>query len=296
MDLRQLRYFMAVCRTGSVAAASRALHIAQPALSRQMAALEDELGAALFVRLPRGMALTRAGEALRLHAGQAIADVEAIREQVALAAAGKAGSLRIGVMPGFSWLPGLGRAISALSRHASKASVHVESGLSGSLVEAVKRRELDAAVVGWRSPLDAATTAIPIFSDRMALAMPRVLAERLGKVRRLRELAGQEFILFPRASSPSYYDALVRILREAGISIGSLGTEATDSPTIVGLVSAGLGCSIVPLSYRIHCPANVVLQEVEGLDFAFDLELVWRSEATDPLLQAFVEGWQAEGP
>jgi len=295
MDLRQLRYFMAVCQSGSVAAASRVLHIAQPALSRQMAALEDELGASLFVRLPRGMALTRAGEALRVHAGQAIADVDAIREQVSLAAAGKAGSLRIGVMPGFSWLPGLGRAIAALAQHSCKASVHIESGLSGDLVEAIKRRELDAAVVGWRSPLDAATTAIRIFSDQMALAMPRGLAERLGEVRSLRELAGQEFILFPRSSSPSYYDALVRILKEAGISIGSLGTEATDSPTIVGLVSSGLGCAIVPLSYGIHCPDNVVLRLVEGLDFAFDLELVWSSAATDPLLHAFIDGWQAEG-
>lgn len=295
MDLRQLRYFMAVCQTGSVAAASRVLHIAQPALSRQMAALEDELGASLFVRLPRGMALTRAGEALRVHASQAIADIDAIREQVGLAAAGKAGSLRIGVMPGFSWLPGLGRAIAALAQHSSKASVHIESGLSGKLVEAIKRRELDAAVVGWRSPLDGATTAIKIFSDRMALAMPRSLVDRLGKVTSLRELTGQEFILFPRASSPSYYDALVRILREAGISIGLLGTEATDSPTIVGLVSSGLGCAIVPLSYQMHCPANVVLQEVEGLDFPFDLELVWRSGATDPLLEAFVDGWRADG-
>jgi DNA-binding transcriptional LysR family regulator len=80
MDLRQLRYFMAVCQAGSVAAASRALHVAQPALSRQISALEQELGAGLFVRLPRGVALTRAGEALRQHAGQALADVEALRK------------------------------------------------------------------------------------------------------------------------------------------------------------------------------------------------------------------------
>jgi DNA-binding transcriptional LysR family regulator len=169
--------------------------------------------------------------------------------------------------------------------------VHIQSGLSGQLLDAVQRRELDAAVVGWRSPLDGATTGLRIFSDRMVLAVPRDLAERLGGVRSLRELAGQAFILFPRASSPSYYDALVRVLRDADIKIGALGTEATDSPTIIGLVSAGLGCAVVPLSYQVHCPANVILQEVDDLRIAFDLELVWHSEASDPLLEAFVSGW-----
>ena len=93
MELRQLRYFVAVCSAGSVAGATKALHIAQPALSRQMMALEDEFGAQLLVRLPRGVALTRAGEALLAQAKLMLAGSESLRAQVALAANGKADSV-----------------------------------------------------------------------------------------------------------------------------------------------------------------------------------------------------------
>lgn len=288
MELRQLRYFIAVCAAGSVAGASKVLHIAQPALSRQMAALEEEFGARLLVRLPRGIALTRAGEALLAHARLVLAGTESLRTQVGLAAKGKAGSLRIGVMPGYSWLPALGDAIAALSRESPDTEVLVRSGLSAWQLDAIKRHELDAGVVAWRSPLDAEIEGVKICEDRMALAMPAVVARGLGKVRALGDLAGQKFILFPRQDSPSHYDAMARILKAANIPTGYPGAAATDIPTIVGMVSAGLGCAIVPSSFRHHCPAGVVLEEVRGLDLKFDLELVWRADPRDPLLSRFI--------
>jgi len=289
LELRQLRYFVAVCAAGSVAGASKVLHIAQPALSRQMTALEEEFGARLLVRLPRGMALTRAGEALLAHAKVVLAGTEALRTQVGLAAKGKAGSLRIGVMPGYSWLPVLGRAIATLSRESPNTEVFVESSLSARQLEAIKRHELDAGIAAWRSPLDGALTGMKIYQDRMALAMPVAVARSMGRIRALNDLAGQEFILFPREHAPAYYDALVRILKAADLPIGHRGAAAADIPTIVGLVSAGLGCAIVPSSYKHHCPANVVLKEIRSLDLQLDLELVWRTGASDPLLRSFIQ-------
>ena len=288
MELRQLRYFIAVCAAGSVAGASKVLHIAQPALSRQMAALEEEFGAKLLVRLPRGMALTRAGEALLVHAKLLLAGTDSLRTHVGLAAKGKAGSLRIGVMPGYSWLPALGHAIAAFSRESPHADVLVQSGLSAWQLDAIKRHELDAGIVAWRSPLDIEIEGMKIYKDSMALAMPAAVVRNVGRIRALSDLAGQEFILFPREGSPSHYDALVRILKAANIPIGRLGAAAADIPTIIGLVSAGLGCAIVPSSYRHHCPANIVLKEIHGLDLKFDLELVWRADLRDPLLNSFV--------
>ncbi|HEX7748422.1 MAG TPA: LysR family transcriptional regulator [Bordetella sp.] len=289
MELRQLRYFIAVCTAGSVAGAAKVLHIAQPALSRQMAALEDEFGARLLVRLPRGVALTRAGEALLVHARLLLAGTASLRAQVGLAAKGKAGSLRVGIIPGYGWLPALGHAIAELSRESPDASVMVKSGLSAWQLEAVKRHELDAGIVAWRSPLDAEVEGVKVYEDRMVLAMPAATARGLGKIRALGDLAGQKFILFPRQDSPSHYDALARILKAANIPTGQPGTAAAaDIPTIIGLVSAGLGCAIVPSSYKYHCPAGVVLKEVGGLDLKFDLELVWRADSRDPLLHSFV--------
>ncbi|MGS1007538.1 LysR family transcriptional regulator [Achromobacter anxifer] len=288
MELRQLRYFEAVCAAGSVAGAAKALHIAQPALSRQMMALEEEFGAQLLVRLPRGVALTRAGEALLAQAKLMLAGAEALRAQVALAANGKAGSLKIGVMPGYSWLPGLGQAIAALSRASPDTDVQLESGLSAWQLDAIKRHELDAGVVAWRSPLDGDVEGMKIYEDRMVLAMPAAVARSVGKIRTLKDLAGQKFILFPRAGSPSHYDALVRILKAAGIPLTRPAAVATDLPTILGLVSAGLGCAIIPASFRQHGPAGVVFKEIGGIDLTFDLELVWRADQRDPLLASFV--------
>lgn len=138
----------------------------------------------------------------------------------------------------------------------------------------------------WCSPLDSAMAGVKIYEDRMALAMPAAVARSVGRIRELNDLAGQEFILFPREGSPSHYDALVRILKAANIPAGR--AAAADIPTIVGLVSAGLGCAIVPSSYKLHCPANIVIKEVRGLDLKFDLELVWRADMSDPLLSSFV--------
>lgn len=288
MELRQLRYFIAVCAAGSVAGASKTLHIAQPALSRQMASLEEELGARLLVRLPRGVALTRAGEAMLAHARLVLAGAESLQVQVGLAAEGKAGTLRLGVVPGYSWLPPLGQAIAAWSRECPDAAILVKSGLSAWQLDAVKGHELDAGLVAWRSPLDADVKGVTVYEDRMVLAMPAAVARSMGRIRGLGDLAGQRFILFPRQDSPSHYDALARILKAANIPTGQPGTSAADVPTMVGLVAAGLGCAIVPSSYRHHCPDGVVLRQVRGLDLKFDLELVWRADSRDPLLRSFI--------
>jgi len=206
-----------------------------------------------------------------------------------LAAKGKAGSLRIGVMPGYSWLPALGQAIAALSRESPRIDVLVQSGLSAWQLGAIKRHELDAGIVAWRSPFDTEVEGLKIYEDHMALALPAAVARSVGRIRSLNDLAGQEFILFPREGSPAHYDALVRILKAANIPIGRLGAAAADIPTIVGLVSAGLGCAIVPLSYQHHSPANIVFKEIKDLGLKFDLELVWRANQRDPLLNNFVQ-------
>lgn len=292
MELRQLRYFLGVASTGSIAAAARRLHIAQPALSRQIAALEEACGARLFDRMPRGVALTRAGEELRVRAADLLAQAAALKGQVQVATLGMAGTLRIGIMPGYGWLPPLGEAIAQLQRTATAACVSLEPGLSSRQLEALGRRELDAGLVAWRSPLDPAITGRPVYTDRMVVALPRTnpAANRRGLLR-LRDLARETFITFPRERSPAHYDTLKRAFLGAGIEPAQCRIASTDMPTIVGLVAAGLGCAVVPRSSEMQCPRNVVLREADGLDISFDVELVWRSDADDPLLRHFIRGW-----
>jgi DNA-binding transcriptional LysR family regulator len=296
MELRQLRYFLGVASTGSIAAAARKLHIAQPALSRQIAALEDACGVRLFNRMPRGVALTREGEELRVRAADLLAQAAALKSQVQGATLGMAGTLRIGVMPGYSWLPPLGEAIAQLQRTAAAARISLEPGLSSPQLEALRRRELDAGIVAWRSPLDPSITGRPIYGDRMVVALPRTcpVANRRGRLK-LRDLARETFVMFPRERSPAHYDTLKRAFLAAGIEPAQCRIESSDMPTIIGLVAAGLGCAVVPESFERQCPVNVVLREAEGLDISFSVELVWRSDADDPLLQNFIRGWPDAG-
>jgi DNA-binding transcriptional LysR family regulator len=99
MELKQLKYFLAVCRYGSIAHASQEIHIAQPALSRQISSLEDALGETLFIEGPK-VALTRAGDELKLRAEDILARSTALSSQLKIASSGLTGRLRIAVLPG----------------------------------------------------------------------------------------------------------------------------------------------------------------------------------------------------
>ena len=288
MELRQLRYFLAVAEQGSVAAASRVLHIAQPALSRQMASIEDELGHRLFDRLPRGVALTRAGRELVGRATRVLEGVDDLQQHVAQAATGRVGTLRVGVMPGHSALPPLGRTIQVFAQESPQVTVALETQLSNNQMSAIKDGKLDAGLVVWRSLLDPTLAGELIYHDDMVVAIPRAVLLSKGRVRRLSQLSTENFILFPRDRSPFLYDMVVRAFELAGIKSLPSPTAA-DMPALMGLVATGVGCAVVPASYRQQCPSNIVLRRVAGLEIRCDVELVFRTDNRDPLLAKFVE-------
>ena len=288
MEVRQLRYFLAVAEHGSIAAASRILHVAQPALSRQIAELEMQLDSQLFKRLPRGVSLTRSGQELVLRALEIIDKTTKLKDQIRLAENGRVGTLRLGVLPGYSWLPKLGDTISALTDNSPGVRVTIESGLSINLLAAMKEDRLDMAVVVWRSPLDSTLTGRVIHRDKMGLAMLKSLPEANKPNLQLRDLSHYNFIMFARERSPSYFDVLMRTLTQAGI-VPRGSPVASDSHNVIGLIAAGLGCAVVPLSYRHFCPEQVVIHEIEGLDLPLEIELVWRADRSDPLVELVLE-------
>lgn len=288
MEIRQLRYFLTVAEHGSIAAASRLLHIAQPALSRQMALLEADVGCPLFERLPRGVALTRAGKECEAAATKVLHELSNLRKSITAAAGGKIGTLRIGVMPGHSVLPVLRHVLEELASESPRVSVAVETQMALAQLTAIKQGVLDAGFVAWRSPLDSSLTGDVIFRDQMVVAIPRSMAAASRPVRRLEQLANKPFISFVREGSPSLHDLLMRAFTEAGITIMASPTAA-DLPTLMGLVSSGLGYAMVPASFSTQCPENVRLQTLPDLDVHFDVELVRRKNNEDPVLKRFVD-------
>ncbi|QIM72672.1 LysR family transcriptional regulator [Bordetella trematum] len=294
MELKQLRYFLGVCRHGSIAEAARALHIAQPALSRQMAALEAQLGVSLFTRLPRGVAPTRAGMALQAHARALLGEADRLGEQLRQAELGLAGVLRIGVMPGYSDLPALAAALRPLPDSAPGVQVQVESLYAAEQLQRLRRHELDLGIVAWRSPFDTAFCGLTLREDRMGVAMPPHWPQaRQREALYLRDLRGQPLLMSPRERSPVHYDKVQQACSAAGIDPGQWRLGAADTQTTLGLVAAGLGYAIAPLSLADFWGSRICLRPAQDLTIPFTMELVWLAQRADPLVDHFLERWRA---
>ncbi|MNX98800.1 Hydrogen peroxide-inducible protein activator [compost metagenome] len=269
------------------------MHIAQPALSRQISALETTLGVPLVTRMPRGVTLTRPGEELRLRALDILHRTSAIGDQVRVASSGMAGTLRIGVMPGYSAIPQLTAAIRKLQEASPAVSVRIEAMHSAEQLERLHRHHLDVGIVAWRSPFDAAFTGVPIFDDRMALALPAHWPQASQRKRlRLHDLASLPLLMFPRERSPVHYDRVVQACAAAGIAQGHSQVSVMDTLTMVGMVAAGLGYAIAPLSFQQQWKSQVVFAPATDLNIPFTLELVRYSRRQDPLVEHFFRQWE----
>jgi DNA-binding transcriptional LysR family regulator len=248
MDSRKLRYFVAVAEELHFGRAARRLGIAQPPLSIQIRALEDELGTALFIRDRRNVALTEAGGVLLAEARKIFLQFDQARTAVQRAGRGETGQLSIGFITPVEYnvLPGLLRefrhrypaiALTLRETMSDRQLVELESGLLdvGLLTAPVDRPALEHHVI-WR--------------ERLVVAIPaaHALARPASPVS-IRSLADEPFVMFPRPIAPVLYDDILQFCRSAGFSL-QITQEAAQSQTIISLVSAGLGLAILPESIR----------------------------------------------
>lgn len=277
MDLRHLRYFLAVADYGSVAAAARQLHIVQPAVSRQIRDLEEELGAMLFSRSAKGVELTAAGEQFALDARRLLIDMASARQRALRVAQGQAGSLRIGVSPNYSWHPTILSRIYAFRRAHPEIQLRIEPMLSGRQIEAMAAGELDGGFMGWRNTGDSRYDAATIFRCGLQLAVPLRSTPDFVVPEKLADLANAPCIWFDRDTAPTFYDFLIRQCQIAGFS-PNIVQIGGDIVTILGLVAAGIGYSIVPDTAVHSHPAATRLIDHPELTMSYPVEFVWRRD------------------
>ena len=252
MDLRHLRYFVAVAEEGHVTRAAERLGIQQPPLSQQIQALERELDVQLFRRKPRGVELTDAGQSLLVDARRIMADVAGTLAKVQRTARGEQGRLVVGFTSSAPFHPFLPRVLRSFREDHPRVSMVLEESGTNELVSAIAAEQLDAAFV--RSPVASGDgiAVHPLLKERMLVALPgdHALAEsgRPGKRPRslaLADLANEAFILYRRASGPGLYDAIVGACHRAGF-IPRIEQEAPRIVATLNLVAAGFGVTIVP--------------------------------------------------
>lgn len=285
MELRHLRYFVAVAEQLSFGRAAARLHISQPPLSRQIRALEEELGTPLFVRTKRSVALTPAGAGLLPEARRLLRAADALKEGARHIAAGDVGALALGfiAVAAYSVLPEL--APEFRRRHPG-VKLALQEGTSDTLLAALKQGEIDVGLV--LPPVDDESLRyVPLFHDTLVAALPAGRRPGGGGSISLKSLAQEPFVLFPRKVGSGLYDLIVAFCRRTGFS-PRIEQEAIQMQTIVSLVAAGMGVALVPASLQTMRRAGVAYRALVERSPAVEIGLAWRATDRAPAVQAFV--------
>jgi DNA-binding transcriptional LysR family regulator len=296
MELRHLRYFVAVAEEGHITRAAERLGIQQPPLSQQIRALEAELNVQLFRRKPRGVELTQAGEALFAEAQAILRQIEHAVTATRRTARGEAGRIGLGFTSSASFHPFVPQAIRDYRETHPLVALSLEESGTGELVEALLAERLDAAFV--RSPISTSASGPAegiavhsVLEEAMVAALPAGHALAAGPAARklaLAALAAETFILYRRPLGPGLYDAIIAACQRAGYS-PNIGQEAPRMLATLSLVAAGLGVTLVPQSMRRLRVHGVVYQPLDGdAGLVAPLNLAYRRTESSAAAQRFI--------
>ena len=288
MELRHLRYFVAVGEEQHFGRAAAHLHIAQPALSRQIQDLEKELGFALFDRLPRGVRLNAAGQLFLGDARRILHEVDEAKRRAARIALGMAGTLRIGIATAVSWHGLVAKAFSEFRRGQPDAELALHHMLSVHQVDAIVAGRLDGGFAAPLAPLHKELAHWQFARDRMVFAVPKGHPLTKRQRVRLRDLRDMPFIWFPRWVNPSFYDQMMRACARGGLQTPRIVQEAPDRDTHLGLVQCQVGLAWLNESTRWHCPRGVTLLPVVDMAVRLPFSFIWKKDNTSPVLAKFI--------
>jgi DNA-binding transcriptional LysR family regulator len=299
MELRHLRYFLAVAEEGHVTRAAARLGIQQPPLSQQIRALETELEVQLFRRKPRGVELTPAGEALLAEARIVLNGAEHAITAARRAARGEAGRLGLGFTSSASFHPLVPRVIREFRAASPLVSLTLEEAGTAELVDGLRAGRIDAAFV--RSPIGPAVDLAirAVLEEEMVAVLPaghRLAGGAAAPRLPLIALQGETFILYRRPLGPGLYDAIIAACQRAGYS-PRIGQEAPRMLATLSLVAAGLGVTLIPASMQRIGMEGVAYRRIERkAGLVAPLNLACRRGETAPAARRFLALVRAAAP
>jgi DNA-binding transcriptional LysR family regulator len=284
VELRHLRYFVAVAEELHFGRAAARLHMAQPPLSQQIRHLERELDVALFARTKRRVELTAAGRVFLEEARALLAGAEQAVRTVQRASRGEIGQLAIGFVPSAD-LDVLPRVLSVWKAHSPQVEISLHALLSGAQIDALHAGAIQVGFV--RLPVDETGLVVePIQREPLVAALPS--GHRLAGSARvnLADLAADTMVLFTRDVAPGYYDVFIAACRRAGFTPRLL--HASSMQTNLGLVAAGLGVTLMPASIRNLRRAGVVYRPLAFPVPHVEMAVAHRADEPSPILPAFL--------
>ncbi|WP_454688394.1 LysR family transcriptional regulator [Achromobacter aloeverae] len=289
MELRQLKQAIVLAETLNFHRAAERLHMAQPPLSTSIKKLEDELGAALFERLPSGLRLTPAGEALVRNARRVMFYTDEIRRAVREGESGEQGQLKVGFVgsASYSLLPLIVR---HFRRRYPRVDLVIEESTTVELLRRLENHELDVALVRFPVLVPTEVTLMELQKDILMLAVSAdsPLAERDSVS--LREVADQPFIIYSRMLVPTMHALTMYVFEEAGIH-PRIAQEAVQVQTLLSLVESGLGVALVPGLATRYAGSGVRLLHLDGQSSAINVAIALAAmpDALRPAARNFIE-------
>ncbi|MEO6421096.1 MAG: LysR family transcriptional regulator [Polyangiaceae bacterium] len=284
MELRHLRYFVAVAEELHFGRAASRLRIAQPPLSRQIQALEEDLGLLLLERTSRQVALTSAGVVLLEHTRRIFDSIDHAVHEARRASLGQTGRIVVAYPSSFA-SSGLTELVRDFRARYPEVEVALRELPPQKQVEGIRDHSVDVGFI--RSPLDEPGLLSELVrSEALVVALPS--GHPLEKRKRidLGLLAKEPFVLFPRQRGPAYFDELMRLCHAAGFTPRIV--QEAPQLDIVSLVAAGLGVSILPSSIRRAKRAGIVLRPIVGGPRT-ELRVAWAETSKSSVLQGFLD-------
>jgi DNA-binding transcriptional LysR family regulator len=287
VELRHLRYFVAVAEELHFRRAAERLYVAQPAVSEQIRKLEAELAVRLFDRTHRSVALTQAGSALLVEARRVLHQAE-IAQRAARDARDSAGSrLRIGYVA--DALPAsVPRALQHLASAGPRLDVSLEAGPTNQLIQSVRDQRLDAVIVGLPAPAKG-LHATSLGDQSLIAAVPAGNATATEPELTLERLDPERLVILPRDANPALHDAVVALCREAGLAPAFVEAPEPRVEAVLLAVAAGAGAALLPASVaqRYATPGVRLIDLVEA-EPAFEAAVLTRPDHDSLAIQRFL--------
>jgi DNA-binding transcriptional LysR family regulator len=285
IELRHLRYFIAVAEELHFGRAAKRIGIAQPPLSLQIQRLETILGVTLFDRTTRQVSLTAAGRTLLEEGRAALAGVAAATEAAQRASRGEVGSLSVAFAASVMFLS-LPRIIQRFRRELPGVRLELRELPTGPQLLGLRMGDLDIGFVREPPPDDEIETET-VMEEQLILALSKRNPLASRKRLRLADVANEDFVLFPRDLAPGLHAHVLAVCAEAGVHPRIVQTSR-ELYTTVSLVEAGLGVTIIPASVRQMGWRGVKYYPITSPSATTRIAAAWRADNPSPIIPAFL--------
>lgn len=288
MELRHLRYFIAVAEELHFTRAAERLHIGQPPLSHAIQVLEADVGAQLFERTKRWVRLTEAGRLFLADARRILALSEQATETARRAQRGEAGELRIGFTFSTPFTPLFATVINRYRQEYPAVSLTLHEMATLRQLDGLGQRSLDLGFI--RPPEVAIPETIALTTlreDPLLVVLPSASPLALQDTVAIKDLNGMPFVMYPQNAGTGIYPQIFRLCREAGF-VPHIAQQAGEASTIIGLVAAGCGVSVLPASFDRIRMDGVSYRPISDRAATTTLLLAQRKDEHSALTEAFV--------